>query len=172
MIDKGFLKKLNYTFLTITLIALVSWGYIIYQNRQFDANPLSEQILEKLEAKERHIQKLILQKFGLTVKIPIHISSKMQSNLYGIAAFNGGDIVIVLNKKRFKESEEYMIDYVLPHEYAHALMFVFGDFSMENGGHTKKWQKVCLELEGKKCDRFVDHQDVIMGKIDLFARYN
>ena len=60
-----------------------------------------------------------------------------------------------------------MIDYVLPHEYAHALMFIFNKFPKQNAGHTKLWQKICLTLEGKKCDRFVKHNDIMMGKLDF-----
>ena len=62
---------------------------------------------------------------------------------------------------------DYMIDDVLPHEYAHALMFVTGNFSNENGGHTLKWQNMCIALEGLKCDRFVDHNDIVIGKTDF-----
>ena len=60
-----------------------------------------------------------------------------------------------------------MINNVLPHEYAHALMFVFGNITNKNGGHTKQWQNICLSLEGKKCDRFVKHIDIMMGKLEF-----
>ncbi len=61
-----------------------------------------------------------------------------------------------------------MIDSVLPHEYAHAIMFILGDFSRQNGGHSKKWQEICISLEGKKCDRFVNHNDIIIEKTNPF----
>lgn len=90
----------------------------------------------------------------------------MANNLFGLAVYTQEHkIKIVLNKNRFQESVDYMVDYVLPHEYAHALMFRFGDFTKKNGGHTKKWQKICLSLNGKKCDRYVKHNDIIFGKI-------
>lgn len=61
-----------------------------------------------------------------------------------------------------------MINDVLPHEYAHALMFVKRVFTDENGGHSKQWQNICIALEGINCNRFVDHDDVIMGKSIFF----
>ncbi len=35
-----------------------------------------------------------------------------------------------------------MIDYVLLHEYAHTIMFLLNDFTKENKGHSKRWQKM------------------------------
>jgi predicted SprT family Zn-dependent metalloprotease len=97
---------------------------------------------------------------------PLYIVTKSQTIFFGLAIYTKSkEIAIILNKNRFQESVEYMIDYVLPHEYAHALMFKFGDFSKKDGGHTKKWQNICLSIGGKKCDRYVKHQDVIFGKI-------
>jgi len=45
------------------------------------------------------------------------------------------------------------------------MMFIFKDFTNENSGHSQRWQQICLELEGKKCDRFVKHNDIVMGKL-------
>ena len=85
--------------------------------------------------------------------------------MFGLASYDNGNIKIYLNKNRFQENSEYMKDYVLPHEYAHALMFTFNKFPKQHGGHTKLWQQICLSLDGKKCDRFVDHEDILMGKL-------
>ena len=161
------MNKIFKIFIVIITISLVLLGYIYYENNQFNNNPLSYKTLTKIKQKEYKLRKLILEKYDIKVNIPIKISSKIKDNLFGLAVYNKGDIQIILNKNRFQESEEYMVDYVLPHEYAHALMFVLNDFSPNNGGHSKKWQKVCLSLEGKKCDRFVKHNDVVMGKMDF-----
>ena len=161
------MNKIRNIFLTITSFSLLLMIYIYYNDTEFKNNPLSNDIKLKISQKENHIRKLIIQKYGLNVKIPIIISNKIPDNLYGLAAYNEGYIKIVLNKNRFKESEDYMIDYVLPHEYAHALMFVLSDFPSNNGGHSKRWQNICLNLDGKKCDRFVKHKDIVMGKLDF-----
>jgi hypothetical protein len=123
--------------------------------------------MQKLETKNNNIKKLIQKKYNIKIDIPIIISKKVPNNLFGLAVYNGGNIKIVLNKNRFKESSEYMINNVLPHEWAHAMMFVFGKFTKENGGHTKQWQDICLALDGIKCDRFVNHNDIVMGKLNF-----
>lgn len=161
------LRTLFKIFITITIVSLTLLVYISYKNNQFNNNSLPIQTLTKLKQKEYHIRKLILKKYNLKINIPVIISSKLKDNLFGLAAYNDGQITIVLNKNRFQESEDYMINYVLPHEYAHALMFAFKDFPKQNGGHTKRWQNICLDLEGKKCDRFVKHNDIVMGKLDF-----
>ncbi len=161
------MKNLYKIFLTITVISIILLGYIWYDNNQFKNNDLALQTITKLKQKEYHIRKLIIQKYNLNINIPIIISNKMKNNLFGLAVYNNGDIKIILNKNRFQESEDYMIDYVLPHEYAHALMFKLNYFPKENGGHSKRWEEICLNLEGKKCDRFVKHKDIVMGKLDF-----
>jgi len=160
-------KSIYKIFAIITIVSAILLTYILYTNKQFKNNDLPIQTLTKLKQKEYHLRKLIIQKYNMKVNIPVIISDKLQNRLYGLAAFNDGDIKIILNKNMFQESEDYMIDYVLPHEYAHAVMFLLNDFTNENSGHSKRWQNICLNLEGKKCDRFVKHKDIVMGKLDF-----
>ena len=68
----------------------------------------------------------------------------------------------------FQESKEYMINNVLPHEYAHALMFMFGDISNKKSGHSKKWIRVCNNIGGIKCEQFVDSHDIVIHKRNIF----
>lgn len=164
-----FLKKLNLFFLTITILGSAFLLFSWYENYQFKNNPLDKNITEQVYKKHKYLEKLTYQKFGIKRKIPVKISDKMPSSLFGAATFSkDGKIEIFLNKKRFQESVEYMIEDVLPHEYAHALMFVNNDFTDKKGGHTLKWQKFCKSLNGLRCDRFVDHNDIIIGKTNFF----
>ncbi|MEA3353213.1 MAG: SprT-like domain-containing protein [Campylobacterota bacterium] len=153
-------------FIYLTLSSAILLGIIIYNDHHFRNNPLPGDILKKIDQKNRYIVSLIKKRYNIHFNVPILISDKMPDNLFGLAAYTKDKkIKIILNKNRFQESVEYMIDYVLPHEYAHAMMFRLGDFTKQEGGHTKKWQQICLALEGKKCDRFVDHKDIIFGKV-------
>lgn len=164
-----FIKRLNLLFLLTTVFGSLFLIYTWYDNYQFKNNPLDEKILNKIKQKEQELQNLALIKYGVKRKIPIKISDKMPSKLFGAATTDRkGNIAIFLNKKRFKESVKYMIDDVLPHEYAHALMFVFGDFSDENGGHSLRWENICKNLNGLRCNRFVNNHDVISNKINPF----
>lgn len=121
--------------------------------------------MEKLQNKNKLIKNEIYKKYQIKINIPIIIEEQLPNNLFGLASYKKGTIKIFLNKNRFQENEEYMINYVLPHEYAHALMFYFGDFSKENGGHTLKWQKICKNIGGLKCNRFVNHHDILIEKL-------
>ncbi|MBL6969860.1 MAG: SprT-like domain-containing protein [Campylobacterales bacterium] len=161
------MKNIFRIFTAVVAISMVLLMVISYNNSKYDGKELPLEIQTKLKQKEYHIQKLIVQKYNKNINIPIIISDKIKDNLFGLAVYDQNSIKIILNKNRFQESSDYMIDYVLPHEYAHALMFVFRDFTKENGGHTLKWQKICLDLEGKKCDRFVKHDDIVLGKLEF-----
>lgn len=159
------MNKIFKILLFLTLFSLSLFLYLFYQDQQFKNNPLSQETLTKLTQKNNIIKQTIQQKYNINFNIPIIISDKLPNNLYGLASYRNGKIQIQLNKKRFQENENYMIEYVLPHEYAHTLMFYFGKFDQKNGGHTELWQKFCLNLGGIKCDRFVDHNDILIEKI-------
>lgn len=159
------MNKIFKIFFLLTLLCFAFFLYLFYQDQQFKNNPLPKEILTKLENKNKSIKHTIKEKYHIEFNIPIIISDKLPNNLYGLASYKNGEIKIQLNKKRFQENENYMIEYVLPHEYAHTLMFYFGKFDRVNGGHTHLWQKFCLDLGGIKCDRFVDHNDILIEKI-------
>jgi len=159
------MNKIFKIFLSLTITSSILFLYLFYQDQQFKNNPLSKEILIKLDKKNNTIRQTIKNKYNIDFNIPIIISNKLPNNLYGLASYQKGKIKIQLNKKRFQENENYMIEYVLPHEYAHALMFYFGKFDEKNGGHTPLWQKFCFDIGGIKCDRFVDHNDILIEKI-------
>ncbi|XPV67539.1 MAG: SprT-like domain-containing protein [Halarcobacter sp.] len=164
-----FIDKLKIFFLFITIIGTIFFIYLVIKNYNFDNSNLDEKILKKIYEKQIILQNLSLKKFAVKEKFPIIISNKMPSNLFGAATLTTDDkIVIYLNKKRFKESVDYMISDVLPHEYAHAIMFKLKDISNKNGGHTKKWQSICKALNGLRCNRFVNNQDIIINKTSFF----
>ena len=151
-------------FMYILIVSTILLVYITYNNSQFKNNLLSQNILTQIKQKENHIKYLIKKHYDLDVNVPIIIDDDIPDSLYGYATFKDG-IKIHLNKKRFQETKDYMINDVFPHEYAHAMMFVFGDTTDENGGHTKKWQNICIKLDGIKCGRYVNRQDILEEKV-------
>jgi len=152
-------------FTLLTLVSITLFILVFYKDKQFQNNPLSTQTLKKLQIKNNTIKQKIRQHYNANINIPIIIEDQLPNNLFGLTSYKKGTIKIFLNKKRFQENESYMINYVLAHEYAHALMFYFGDFTKENGGHTKKWQQFCFNIGGEKCDRFVNHNDILIEKL-------
>jgi len=161
--------KLQKLFLLITISASALLVYIWYQDYNFTKNPLEQKFQLQIYEKQQRLKSLAFKHYGITRSFHIIISDKMNANRFGMAVYDvNSQISIHLNKKRFKESANYMITDVLPHEYAHAIMFYFKDFSSQNSGHTKRWQNICKKLEGKRCDRFVNNQDILIEKTNPF----
>ena len=154
-------------FFIITVLALVALFFLFQEQSHFKKSELSTSIQQRIVKKEQDILQRIKRYYKLNFKAPIIISDKLPDKNFGMATFDTRtqEIVIYLNKNHFFESEDYMIDDVLPHEYAHALMFALGHFDKRNSGHTKAWQRACQNLGGIKCDRFVNHQDIVIDKI-------
>jgi uncharacterized protein YjaZ len=159
------MKKIYNVFLLITIISVIGIIYIQYEKISFKNNPLPTNTTNKINNEVLKIRKRILLKYQVNVNFPIKISDQLPNNLYGMATMNDQKkIMIYLNKKRFKESESYMLA-VLAHEYAHAMMFYFGDLTKVNSGHTKKWQQICYDIGGTTCERFVNRHDILIGKV-------
>lgn len=160
----SFIKQLKIIFASMAIVGLISVGYTLYRDYRFEQNPLPEHLKQKLAVKEQEIIARIKQHYGIDFDVPVLVSEKMPSNMYGVATKNQAFIRVILNKNRMKESFPYMLNDVLPHEYAHALMFYWGYNSVREG-HGPRWQKTCQNLGGMRCRRFVDGEDILMGKI-------
>jgi len=163
------MKNIYSIFFTITVVASIGLVYIWWNDYQFDKNPLNQELQTKIDKKVKELRIKAYQKFGVVRKIPVIVTDELSSRHYGMAVYTKNDeIIIYLNKKRFKENEQYMIDDVIPHEYAHAITFAIGHFSNENRGHDEVWQDICRKLDGKRCGRFVNHDDILIEKTNLF----
>lgn len=160
------IRRLELLFAVVIVMALLWLAKSWYDTYRFDHNPLPEEKRAMITLKQQQVKARIKERYGFDFEVPVVISDKMPSNLYGLAAYDGrSTIKIFLNKKRMKESMEYIIEDVIPHEYAHALMFRIGSDVSHSDGHSVEWQNVCRELGGSRCDRYVNHQDVVMGKL-------
>ena len=152
-------------FITIVLIASLYLIWNFYEGYTFKINPISEEIQAKIDAKEQEVLKNIKAFYGIDFRVPLVISDELPSKLYGVAVLNErGSIKIYINKKRIRESLDYILDDVIAHEYAHALIFAKGNFNHDDG-HSAQWQEICINLGGSRCDRFVNHNDIIYRKI-------
>lgn len=162
--------KLKKIFFYITISALALLVYTWFNNYNFEKNPLSSKYTKQLEQKEKRLRFLAYEHFKIIRTFKIIISNDLPNKQYGRTIYTkNSQIIIELNKKRFKESSKFMIEEVFAHEYAHAIMFAIGDFSRINTGHTKKWQGICKKLEGKKCKAYVNTQeDIVIEKTKLF----
>ncbi len=119
-----FIHKLYYFFLSLVIASGLLLVYNWYKSYEFDNNPLSQELTQQIFEKKQQTRQLLRANFGFDLDVPLIVSEKLPSSLFGAAVFTQDEkIIIYLNKKRFKESSDYMIHHVIPHEYAHAVMF-------------------------------------------------
>ncbi len=157
-------KKLEVSFVVLILAGVGYLSYSWYESNRFKSNPLSDSVQKEIEDRKEQVLSLVRNKYDLHTPIPLIVSDKFSSRLYGLTSYKDGEIRVYLNKKRFKESKDYMIEEVIPHEYAHAVVIALGKRSTQDG-HTQLWQDVCLELDGKECTRYVDNEEIIAQKM-------
>lgn len=160
--------RLEKIFLVTIFIAVAGLAYNAYKSFQFKNNPITADMQEKIDAKVASVERLISERLKSNFRAPVLVSDKLPSNLYGVTTYeSNGKITIYLNKKRMRESFEYILDDVIPHEYAHAIMFSQGNISNKEG-HGPAWQKICQSLDGKRCQTYVNHEDIISGKLPFY----
>ncbi len=158
-------KSLETFFLGIILFAATVLGYNYYSEYEFE-HDFDSKFLPPLHKKEEEILQKMQRNLGYAVRFPIVVTDKIPGRIYGLATFDKqGRVVIFLNKRVFKESFDYILDDVLAHEYAHALLLSRGYITDANGGHTPLWQRTCKALGGQHCERYVDREDVVNRKL-------
>ena len=160
-----FKKRLELTFLSITLLSAGVLLSNYYKSSHFKNNPLPQSYLNKIEKQERDILVHMQKNFGFRYKFPLIITDKIPGQLYGLTAYKNGTIKIYLNKKVMQESFEYMLESVIAHEYAHALLFKLHRNMGEKEGHSKEWQETCVKLGAKDCQQYVNQKEIIMSKM-------
>lgn len=162
-----FKKQLEIIFITVIVLASSLLVYNHYKTYSFLHNPLPKSYIRQIHAKEEEVLGRMQENFGVRYKFPIIITDKLPNKFYGLTTYKNGVIKIYLNKKTMQESFNYMLDDVIPHEYAHAFLFKIGHNSNYNGGHTKEWRETCIKLGGKGCRRYVNEHEVVMSKLAL-----
>jgi len=160
-----FKNRLEIIFIGVIVIAVAVLAINYYKSYTFKNNDISDSYKQRILDKEQEILELMQKNYGFVFKVPLIVTNKFKGKLYGLTSYQNGDIKIYLNKKVMQESMDYMIDSVMAHEYAHALMFKLGYLHTKDNGHSKKWQQICTNLGGADCQQYVDHEEIIMSKM-------
>jgi len=159
------MRRLEYLFLIVVVVALLFLAYNYYRSYSFKTNDLPQSYKEKIAQKEQEVLENMRRNLGFEFRVPLIVTDEFKGRLYGLTAYQNTEVKIYLNKKVMQESMEYMLDSVIAHEYAHAVMFRLGKFERGADGHSKEWQMICQKLGGKDCRRYVDTQEIIMSKM-------
>jgi predicted SprT family Zn-dependent metalloprotease len=160
-----FLKKLELVFLAIIIIAILILSKNYYESYSFSKNNLPQSYKKRIIDKEQEVLKLMYKNYGFAFKVPLISTDEFKGRLYGLTAYKDGEIKIYLNKKVMQESMDYMVNNVIAHEYAHALIFKLNKGSAKYDGHSLEWKKTCEKLGGINCEKYVNSHDVVMGKL-------
>ncbi|MEA2073046.1 MAG: SprT-like domain-containing protein [Campylobacterota bacterium] len=165
-----FQKKLEMAFIVTTLLAISFLFYNLYSSYSFKNSEIPQSYKNQITLKEQEILSNMQKEFGFSYQFPLIVTDKFKGRLYGLTSYDNGKITIYLNKKVMQESMTYMVDSVIAHEYAHALIFKLGLYNKERGGHSKEWQETCVRLGGKDCREYVNSHEVIMAKMPFQSR--
>ena len=160
-----FKKKLEFSFIILVVIALLYLSNNIYSSHQFKNNDIPASYLKRIKDKETDVLNLMQNNYGFKLNIPIIVTDKFKGKLYGLTSYRDGKIKIYLNKKVMQESMDYIVNSVIAHEYAHALMFKLGYLDRKNSGHSNEWRKACIKLGAQDCQQYVNLQEVILSKM-------
>lgn len=158
-------KRLEYLFVTIMVLALLLLAKNYYDDYKFKHNEIPKSYKDRIYNKKQEIMAKMKREYGYSIDVPIVVTDKFKNRLYGLTSYNSGSITIYLNKNIMRESIDYMVESVIAHEYAHALMFKRGYVDVEHNGHSNEWRSTCNKLGGLNCSQYVNSKDVIMGKL-------
>ena len=159
-----FKKRFETLFIVVIIVALAVLGKNYYDSYTFKHSAISQEYEQRINAKEQEVLYLMKQHYGYALKFLLIVTDKFQGRLYGLTTYTDGQIKIYLNKKVMRESMDYMVESVIAHEYAHALLFHQGHVDAGDG-HSTLWQDTCSNLGGKNCRQYVDSQEVVMQKL-------
>lgn len=130
-------------FAALTLLALLLLGFNLYRGYQFEHAELDPAIKRQIDAKVDEVIERMRAHYGSVPEVHLSIEPSLPARLYGLAMLErSGRIRVMLNKKRLRESLDFVLDEVIAHEYAHAYMLYTGHQSTQEG-HSSAWQEVC-----------------------------
>jgi len=160
-----FKKRLEIFFISTIVIALLYLITNIYKTQSFKNNDIPDSYKQRIKDKEQEVLTNMQKYYGVSLQISLIVTDKFRGRLYGLTCYEKGEIKIYLNKKVMQESMNYVVDSVIAHEYAHALMFKQGDYHTEADGHSNSWRQICVKLGGKDCRQYVNTHEIIMSKM-------
>mgnify|MGYP002641834120 CR=1 FL=1 len=160
-----FVKKLEFVFITVIILALTLLSFNAYKDYSFKHDAIPQSFKQRITEKEKDVLLHMRENFGFVFQVPLIVTDKFTSRLYGLTSYQNGDIKIYLNKKVMRESMDYMIDSVIAHEYAHALLFRLNRHTVKADGHSDEWKQTCIKLGGVDCRKYVNQHEVIMAKM-------
>ena len=171
-------KRLNIVFISMMIVAVSVLGNNFYNSYKFNNNDIPDSYKQQIYDKEQEILQKMQTKFGFMFKVPLIVTDKLGDNLYGLTTYKNGEVKIYLNKNIMQERMDYMLNNIIAHEYAHAILFKREN--RDNGaaakhyreknphskcGHTQEWKDTCIKLGGESCQQYINQDEIIKFKM-------
>lgn len=176
-----FKKRVEIIIIGVMTVAVSVLGNNFYNSYTFNNNDIPDSYKQQIYDKEQEILQNMQTKFGFMFKVPLIVTDKLGDNLYGLTTSKNGEIKIYLNKNVMQESMDYMLDNIIAHEYAHAILFkresrdnkgaarYYGEKipHSKECGHSVEWKDTCIKLGGDSCQQYVDQEEIVKLKMPL-----
>ena len=163
----------------MTIVAVSVLGNNFYSSYKFNNNDIPDSYKQQIHDKEQEILQNMQTKFGFMFKVPLIVTDKLGDNLYGLTTYKNGKVKIYLNKNVMRENMDYMLESIIAHEYAHAILFKresrdnrgaakhYREKSPHSKecGHSHEWKDTCVKLGGDSCQQYVNQDEIVMFKM-------
>ncbi len=94
-----FVKKLEFVFITVIILALTLLSFNAYKDYAFKRDDIPQSFKQRIKEKEKDVLVHMRENFGFVFEVPLIVTDKFTSRLYGLTFYEYGDIKIYLNKR-------------------------------------------------------------------------
>ena len=124
---------------------------------------LSQQDIDRIYNKKAELIIKTRRLYNIDFDLPLYIES-INNRIWGAMLYSQGTPQkIVINKEYYLENPDYVINYVMPHEWAHVVSRLIYKTSIRS--HGEEFLKICDDLSEFRCDVVVRDEFVAEEKV-------
>ncbi len=124
---------------------------------------LTQADIDRLNQKKQDLIQKTHTLYGFNYNVPLYIE-ETDKRVWGAMLYSGGmPQKIVINKGYYLENPDYVVNFVLPHEWAHVVARLIYKTSIRS--HGEEWLAICKSLSEIRCDVRVQDEFVAEEKI-------
>jgi SprT protein len=159
------INSMSFIIIGIMIISLSAMFYNYQKFETLKTSELSDLTKERIKLEVQRLNKLSLDIYGVVLNIPLELVDEVPQNIWGMMIYNQeGPQKIVINKTQLKESPNYIIEFVLAHEWAHAVERI-QNTTTKKSTHGKQWLAICNQLSIGRCRQYVHTEKVAREKL-------
>jgi SprT protein len=168
---KKLISKLTNIIVFMITISIIGIIYNTIKADRLKNSDLSPQIEARIKQKIAYLDQKAYEYYGIRLNIPIKLIDDVPQRIWGMMVYTEqGPQKIVVNRVQLKESPNYIIENVLPHEWAHAIERILHG-TKDREGHGEAWLKICNQLSKNRCQRYVHTEKVATEKLHHYFSF-